>query len=69
MAKLSLSNKLGRNCVAVAVVVDCTSAGAAVVVAVVTSNALAWILVGGIVAADVAVAAARLRDERWPFIL
>lgn len=75
VAKLfgSLSNKLGRNCVVVVVVVvdaadNCASAGAAAVV-VVTSIVFEWILVGGVVAVDVAVAAARLRDARWPFSL
>lgn len=72
VAKLfgSLSSKLGRNCVVVVVVVDgddnCASAGA---VCVATSNVFEWILVGGVVAVDVAVTAARLRDERWPFSL
>lgn len=72
MAKLfgSLSNKLGRNCVCVVVVVaaDNCAAVAAGVVVVVTNNVFELILVGGVVEVDVAVAA-RLRDERWPFIL
>lgn len=68
MAKLfgSLSNEMGRPMCAVAV--DNCAVAAAGVVVVVTNIVFELILVVSVVAVDVAVAA-RLRDERWPFIL